>query len=162
MCVVAARHGLQTLFREWSLCEDLVDERPQFDGSDRLAHGTAADLNDNLGTDIDVVVKSGMIGHLDDFRVGRRHGGDVHGHRKRILGNAVPDELFRQVILQPFPDKRAGGTAQFVAYLSLRQLSVVNQDIHGLLAMSASSDIRLMRCQHLLRLVPPLKEICSA
>lgn len=120
------QHGtdFKLFFREWSLCEDLVDERPQFDGSDRLAHGTAADLNDNLGTDIDVVVKSGMIGHLDDFRVGRRHGGDVHGHRKRILGNAVPDELFRQVILQPFPDKRAGGTAQFVAYLSLRQLSV--------------------------------------
>ena len=64
-----------------------------------------------------------MIGNLYDFRIGRRHGSDVHRNSKRFPGNAVPDELLRQVILQPFPDKRAGGTAQFVAYLSLRQLA---------------------------------------
>ena len=35
---------------------------------------------------------------------------------QRVLVDTIPNELFRQVILQPIPDKGEGGTAQFITY----------------------------------------------
>ena len=65
---------------EGSLGLDFIDVGADRDVLHWFAHGTAADFNKDLGTDVGVGIEDGRIFHFDGFRVSGGDGCNVDSH----------------------------------------------------------------------------------
>ena len=113
---------------EWSLRIDFIDVGADGNTLHRLAHGTAADFNKDLGTDVGVGVKDWRVFYFDGFRVGGGDGRDVNGDFERVRADAVLFQLGCEVELEFLAHERAGGAAEPVADLRPGELASEAQE----------------------------------